>query len=672
MPDPTPPPKQNPTEPSPSQKSGNEPQKELPKDTSRRPAPVRASMPWWIFAAAAVVVALVISRMPENTTATIDYSAFLNLANKSAFKEAVEIEEGAISGTLKDGALKDCEELRGAPAGTKRVSAEVLPGNRSLLEYKLDNSGVLYTYKTHSSAMLALNILMYALPFLLIGGIIFMNYRAMKGGGGGPPGFLNQFSRSRHKLMGKEQSRVRLCDVAGIEEAKDEVTEIITFLKDPKKFQRLGGRVPRGVLLTGAPGCGKTLLAKAVAGEADVPFFSLSGSDFVEMFVGVGASRVRDLFKQAKEQAPCIIFLDEIDAVGRKRGAGMSGGHDERDQTLNAILVEMDGFESSDQVIVIAATNRVDVLDAALTRPGRFDRTITVPLPDVKGRTEILAVHARKIKMSPTVDLEQVARGTPGFSGAELEALINEAAIAATLQDKESVEQADFEEARDKVRWGRAKKSRKVEAQERILVAYHEAGHAVVSNALPDSEPLHKVTIIPRGDYGGATFYLPKDDRTMTGRKKLLAQLRTSCGGRIAEMRQCGDMSVGASGDILAVSAYARRMVRNWGMSEELGFVSWDLEDRGGMMPDTPYSNDTARKIDEAVRRLVDEAYRDAERILDENWQKVDDLAKALLEHETLTAEECKRIFEGQPLGKTSVSALLALEAQKAAEPPKA
>ncbi|MFN0134468.1 MAG: ATP-dependent zinc metalloprotease FtsH, partial [Phycisphaerales bacterium] len=372
-------------------------------------------------------------------------------------------------------------------------------------------------------------------PFLLIMLVFWIVSRGLRNASVGG-GMLGSFGKSRHRMMNKEMTGITFVDVAGIDEAKEEVTEIIEFLKNPKKFTKLGGRIPRGVLLVGEPGCGKTLLAKAIAGEADVPFFSISGSDFVEMFVGVGASRVRDLFKQAKESSPCIIFLDEIDAVGRRRGGGyQTGGHDEREQTLNAILVEMDGFATTDGVIVVAATNRPDVLDPALIRPGRFDRQITVPLPDLKGRLEILQVHAKKVKLGPKVDLERIARGTPMFSGADLAAIINEAALLATLAGKDAIELEDLEESRDKVRWGRAKRSRVVEEKDRLLTAYHEAGHALVQSLLPEADPVHKVSIIPRGPYGGATFALPEKDRTYYSRKWIDSQMRVACAGRIAE-----------------------------------------------------------------------------------------------------------------------------------------
>ncbi|HWQ28049.1 MAG TPA: ATP-dependent zinc metalloprotease FtsH, partial [Dehalococcoidia bacterium] len=507
-------------------------------------------------------------------------------------------------------------------------------------------------------------------PFLLIlillWAVISRGLRNVSAGGG----MLGNFGKSRHRMLNKEMTGVTFADVAGIDEAKEEVAEIIEFLKNPKKFTKLGGRIPRGVLLVGEPGCGKTLLAKAIAGEADVPFFSISGSDFVEMFVGVGASRVRDLFQKAKESAPCIIFLDEIDAVGRRRGGGFTtGGHDEREQTLNAILVEMDGFASSDGVIVVAATNRPDVLDPALIRPGRFDRQIVVPLPDLKGRLEILKVHAKKVKLGPNVDLEKIARGTPMFSGADLAAIINEAAIMATMANKDFVEHEDLEEARDKVKFGRAKKSRHREKDENRLVAFHEAGHAVLQALLPDADPLHKVTIIPRGGTGGATFSLPEKDRLGYSLKWLKATMRVLCGGRIAEHRAIGDISSGAAQDITHVTELARTMIMEWGMSERLGFVRYSGADtRETFLPERAYSEETARLLDEEVRRLVDEAYRDAERLLHDNWDKVEAVAAALLRYETLQADEVHRLMRGESLDKPTVSDLLASEARKRRE----
>ncbi|MEQ9095826.1 MAG: ATP-dependent zinc metalloprotease FtsH [Phycisphaerales bacterium] len=502
--------------------------------------------------------------------------------------------------------------------------------------------------------------LMLGLPIVLFVFLIFMFLRSLRGAAGGA-GMLGSFGKSRHKVFNKEMTGVTFKDVAGIDEAKDEVSEIIEFLKTPKKFTKLGGRIPRGVLLNGPPGCGKTLLAKAIAGEADVPFFSISGSDFVEMFVGVGASRVRDLFKQAKDNAPCLIFLDEIDAVGRRRGGGYStGGHDEREQTLNAILVEMDGFNATDGVIVIAATNRADVLDPALVRPGRFDRQISVSLPDLKGRLQILSVHAKKVKLGPDVDLEKIARGTPMFSGADLAAIVNEAAIMATMEDKDFVEHEDLEEARDKVKFGRAGKSRVREKDENKLVAYHEAGHAVLQALLPHGDPLHKVTIIPRGGMGGATFSLPEKDRMGYGLKWINTTLKVMCGGRIAEARAMGDMSSGAAQDIAQATQLARTMVTEWGMSDKLGFLRYTGSDtRESFVPDKDYSDRTADMIDQEVRRIVDEAYAEAHRVLDENWSKVEAVAESLLKHETLTAEEVHLLISGGSLNKPSVSDLL-------------
>ncbi len=539
------------------------------------------------------------------------------------------------------------------------------------VETKVRSAAPATKIKYEESNQPLFNMLIGIIPWLLIFAFIwFVVIRQIRSSAGGA-GMLGNFGRSRHRVSTKELANVTFKDVAGVEEAKEEVHEIVEFLKNPKRFQRLGGRIPRGVLLVGDPGCGKTLLAKAMAGEADVPFFSISGSDFVEMFVGVGASRVRDLFKQAKESSPCIIFMDEIDAVGRRRGNGFSsGGHDEREQTLNAILVEMDGFESSDQVIVIASTNRADVLDPALTRPGRFDRQVTVPLPDLLGRVEILKVHSRKIKLSPDVDLERAARTTPMFSGAELAALINEAAIGATLQDKEFVEQEDLEEARDKIRFGRANKSRKVEQDERVATAYHEAGHAVVQYLLPAADPLHKVTIIPRGRAGGMTMSLPEKDRYGYGYKYIHDTMRVLCGGRIAEAKKTDDISSGASMDIQMMTQFARAMVLDWGMSKRLGFVQYRPEDNpNAFMAEKPYSDETAHIIDEEIKRFSDEAFAHAEQIIAEHWTQTVALAEALLKYETLSREEVEKIMKGEPLRKATVAELLAAESEKKVAP---
>lgn len=495
-------------------------------------------------------------------------------------------------------------------------------------------------------------LLLQILPIIVLGVLFyFLLIRPLRGQGG--PGGVLSFGRSRPRLISKEMTKVRFDDVAGAEEAKEEVAEVIEFLKNPEKFQHIGGRIPRGLLFVGPPGTGKTLLAKAIAGEADVPFYSISGSDFVEMFVGVGASRVRDLFRQAKENTPCIIFLDEVDAVGRRRGSGMGGGHDEREQTLNAILVEMDGFDTNDQVIVIAATNRPDVLDPALLRPGRFDREIVINLPDLKGRMEILRVHARSVKMSPDVDLERVARGTPMFSGAELASLINEAAIHATMAGKKWIEQEDLEEARDKVRFGREKRSQIMDEHDRKVTAYHEAGHAIITRLCPDVEPLHKVTIIPRGMALGATMMLPEKDRYTMTRRHLLGEIQVLFGGRIAEQIFFDDISTGASNDIERATDIARRMVCDFGMSDALGPIRYTSKEQhlylgGEMHSPREFSEATAEQIDIAVRKIIDECYAEAEQIVRNNTEDLVLLAEALLKHETLSAEEVTKIFSAR------------------------
>jgi len=498
----------------------------------------------------------------------IDYSEFEKRVKSGQVKSVI------ISDTIVEGTM-DPEKMQGKDLSSSekfKVNIQSGQGKTDRFLDLLTKNDVGIAYEGPSTFI---NIMIALIPWIvIIGFMYFFVFRQFRGGGGG--GFLGGFGRSKHRVHSKEQSRVTFEDVAGIEEAKEEVSEIIEFLRNPKKFQRLGGRIPRGILLIGEPGCGKTLLAKAIAGQADVPFFSISGSDFVEMFVGVGASRVRDLFKQAKDNSPCIIFLDEVDAIGRKRGAGVAGGgHDEREQTLNAILVEMDGFGTNDQVIVIAATNRADVLDHALTRPGRFDRQVYVPLPDIKGRMEIFEVHAKKIKLGPNVDLHRMARGTPMFSGADIEAIINEAALAATMEEKSYVEMCDLEEARDKVRWGRSNRSRVVDEKERVTTAYHESGHTLVQSLTEDTDPIHKVSVIPRGRMGGATFSLPEKDRTMYSMKYCLALIRVCFGGRVAEEIFCNDISSGAQGDIQQATSIARKTVMDWGMSDKLGFVRY-------------------------------------------------------------------------------------------------
>ncbi len=485
---------------------------------------------------------------------------------------------------------------------------------------------------------------------LLLGLFYFFVLRRMGQGGG-----VLSFGKSRAQLITKGKTGKTFKDVAGIDEAKEEVEELVSFLKNPKKFQKLGGRIPRGVLLVGPPGTGKTLLAKAIAGEADVPFYSISGSDFVEMFVGVGASRVRDLFSQAKENSPCIIFIDEIDAVGRKRSNGMnSGGHDERKQTLNAILVEMDGFSSTDKVIIIAATNRVDVLDPALLRPGRFDRHISVSLPDIAGREQILQVHAGKVKIGSDSNLSIIARGTPGFSGADLESLINESALNAARYDQETIQQKDLEYARDRVAFGREKKtgSRAMPEKERKITAYHEAGHALLQMIVEEKDDLHKVTIIPRGRSLGSTMYLPSEDRHTHGRRKLLCDISILFGGRIAEEMFCGDITTGASNDIERATQLARGMVYEWGMSEKMGPLKY-TEDRESILgSDSAVSvgNQTRRELDEEVRGIIDAQYQLAKGLIVANRDKVERIAQALLEHETLDLLQVKTLMDGGDL----------------------
>ncbi|MBM3862665.1 MAG: ATP-dependent zinc metalloprotease FtsH [Verrucomicrobia bacterium] len=492
------------------------------------------------------------------------------------------------------------------------------------------------------------NALFTFLPFLLVIAILFFLFRQqMKSAGRG----AMSFGKSKARMLTMDRNKVTFRDVAGIQEAKEELFEIVDFLRDPRKFQKLGGTIPKGVLMVGPPGTGKTLLARAIAGEADVPFFSISGSDFVEMFVGVGASRVRDMFEQGKKHAPCLIFIDEIDAVGRHRGHGMGGGHDEREQTLNQLLVEMDGFDTQEGVIIIAATNRPDVLDPALLRPGRFDRQVTISLPDVNGREEILRVHVKKIKLAAGADLSRIAKGTPGFSGAELANLVNEAALLAARRGLAAVTLDEMEEARDKVRWGRERRSLAMSDKEKVGTAWHEAGHAYLNMVVPDTNPLHKVTIIPRGPYLGATMYLPEGDKYSTQKKEALASLIVTMGGRIAESFHSDDVSNGASGDIRQATALARHMVCEWGMSDQLGMVEYGEGDAPvflarDMAKSRNYSEETARLIDAEIKRFIDEAYRTAERILSENRDKVELIANALLEYETLDASHLRDLIE--------------------------
>jgi cell division protease FtsH len=494
-------------------------------------------------------------------------------------------------------------------------------------------------------------VLTSGLPLLLIVGLWLLIMRQMQAGGNR----AFSFGKSRAKMFGGDRPRVTFEDVAGADEAKEELQEIIEFLKDPKKFQKLGGRIPKGALLLGPPGTGKTLLAKAVAGEANVPFFSMSGSDFVEMFVGVGASRVRDLFEQGKKHAPCILFIDELDAVGRHRGAGLGGGHDEREQTLNQLLVEMDGFESNEGVILLAATNRPDVLDPALLRPGRFDRRIIVDMPDVHGREGILRVHTRKIPLSDDVDMHVLARGTPGMSGADLANMVNEAALLAARYDKSKVTMPEFEEAKDKILLGPERKSRIIKEDVKRLTAYHEAGHAVVGAQLEFSDPIHKVTIIPRGRAGGVTFFLPEDDRTEVSKDWCLDTITQSLGGRVAEQLVLNRMGSGAQQDIEMATKLVRKMVMRWGMSKDLGPISFGEREEQIFLgreiaQHQDYSENTAQAIDGEVKRIITNSYNRAKKILEDNIDQLHAVANALLERETLDKEEIEILLKGGSL----------------------
>ena len=495
------------------------------------------------------------------------------------------------------------------------------------------------------------SLLLSWLPMLLVFLFLFFLMRQLQAGGGK----AMSFGKSKAKLISESNPKITFSDVAGAEEAKEELTEIVAFLKDPKKFTRLGGRIPKGVLLMGPPGTGKTLLARAIAGEAGVPFFSISGSDFVEMFVGVGASRVRDLFEQSKKHAPCIIFMDEIDAVGRHRGAGLGGGHDEREQTLNQLLVEMDGFESNEGIILIAATNRPDVLDPALLRPGRFDRRVVAPRPDLAGRVDILKVHTKKVPLDDTVDLEVVARGTPGFSGADLSNLTNEAALVAARRGKTKVGQEDFEHAKDKVLMGAERKSMILSEKEKLVTAYHEAGHALVAKLVPGADPVHKVTIIPRGRALGLTQQLPVDDRYNMTRTYALDRIAILFGGRLAEEMTFNEITTGAGNDLEVATDLARKMVCEWGMSEKLGPLAFGKKDDqvflGREIASSPdYSEQTAIEIDNEVRRIMNEEYIRAKQLLDNHKDALKRMAEALITYETLEGHEVELLIEGKPL----------------------
>ena len=579
-------------------------------------------------------------------------TVFNQFNNKQAAQNSVEysqfieeVKDGKISKVVMEG-----RTLKATTTDGKKVTSYAPPD--IWLVSDLLKSGVKIEAKPEEEPSMLMNIFVSWFPMLLLIGVWIFFMRQMQGGGakGGGP---FSFGKSKARMMDQAQNTVTFADVAGCDEAKEEVQELVDFLKDPTKFQKLGGRIPRGVLMVGSPGTGKTLLAKAIAGEAKVPFFSISGSDFVEMFVGVGAARVRDMFEQAKKQSPCIIFIDEIDAVGRHRGAGLGGGNDEREQTLNQMLVEMDGFEGTTGVIVIAATNRPDVLDPALLRPGRFDRQVVVPLPDIRGREEIVKVHMRKVPVAPDVRPDIIARGTPGFSGADLANLVNEAALFAARGNKRLVDMEDFERAKDKIMMGAERRSMVMTEDERRTTAYHESGHAVVAKLQPKADPVHKVTIIPRGRALGLTMQLPEQDRYAYDREYLLNRIAVLFGGRIAEEVFMNQMTTGASNDFERATQMARDMVTRYGMSDALGPMVYG-ENEGevflgrSVTTHKNMSEATLQKVDQEIRRIIDQQYSLARKALEDNRDKVEAMAQALLEWETLDAEQIQDIMEGK------------------------
>ena len=572
----------------------------------------------------------------RSTSTQIAYSDFITEVNQGHVRDVV-IQGRDISGQLSDG----------------RTFDTYTPDDPTLV-HQLTSHGVRVIAKPpETDVNPLLHYLLSWFPMLLLIGVWVFFMRQMQAGGGRAMGF----GKSRARLLTEKQGRVTFEDVAGIDEAKGELQEIVEFLKDPQKFQRLGGKIPKGVLLVGPPGTGKTLLARAIAGEANVPFFTISGSDFVEMFVGVGASRVRDMFEQGKKNAPCIIFIDEIDAVGRHRGAGLGGGNDEREQTLNQMLVEMDGFESNEGVILIAATNRPDVLDPALLRPGRFDRQVVVPNPDVNGREKILRVHMRKVPLASDVDPKVIARGTPGFSGADLANLVNEAALLAARIGKRVVAMAEFESAKDKVMMGTERRSLVMSEAEKRMTAYHEAGHALCAMHEPECDPVHKATIIPRGRALGLVMSLPEGDRYSKSKSKLIAELTMAMGGRAAEEIIFGPdrVSNGAAGDIKMATDQARRMITEWGMSDKLGMIAYGDNSQEVFLGHSVTQNKnvseaTAREIDAEIKDIIDRAYAKAKRLLTENIEELHRLARGLLEHETLTGDEIRTVLRGEPV----------------------
>ena len=589
---------------------------------------------WLILAAVLLSVFNSFAPIPEDNN--LGYSDFV-----------VEVQNDRVSQVTIEGLIIEGERRDGTSFRTVRPNVQDPDLMADLINHNVKVIG-----KEPESPSLISQLLVAAFPILLILGIFMFFMRQMQSGGGGKGGPMS-FGKSKAKLLTGDQIDTTFSDVAGVDEAKEDVSELVEFLSDPTKFQRLGGRIPKGVLMVGPPGTGKTLLAKAIAGEAKVPFFSISGSDFVEMFVGVGASRVRDMFEQAKRQAPCIIFIDEIDAVGRHRGGGYGGGNDEREQTLNQLLVEMDGFEGTEGVIVIAATNRPDVLDKALLRPGRFDRQVYVGLPDIRGREQILKVHSRKVPIDEMVELSVLARGTPGFSGADLANLVNEAALFAARGDRRVVSMEEFEKARDKIMMGAERRSMVMSEKEKLNTAYHEAGHAIVGRLMPEHDPVHKVTIIPRGRALGVTQYLPEEDRYSMSRRQLFSQLCSLFGGRIAEELIGGPEGVttGAQNDIERATQMARNMVTKWGLTEKMGPVLYGEDESqapgGG---NTHYSEDTSRKIDKEVRAILDSAFVKAKELLEEYRDVLESMKDALMDYETIDADQVDDLMKRVPV----------------------
>jgi cell division protease FtsH len=583
---------------------------------------VKNLLVWLVLAV--ILMSVFNSFTPKQVENEIIYSEFVT-----------EVQNERVSSVAINGLVIEGTRLDGSSFKTVRPNIQD-PG----LMDDLLNHNVKVVGKEPESPSLLSQLLVAAFPILLILAIFVFFMRQMQGGAGGKGGPMS-FGKSKAKLLNSDQISTTFADVAGVDEAKEDVSELVDFLSDPTRFQRLGGRIPKGILMVGPPGTGKTLLAKAIAGEAKVPFFSISGSDFVEMFVGVGAARVRDMFEQAKKQAPCIIFIDEIDAVGRHRGGGYGGGNDEREQTLNQLLVEMDGFEGNEGVIVIAATNRPDVLDKALLRPGRFDRQVYVSLPDIRGREQILKVHSRKVPIDDSVELSVIARGTPGFSGADLANLINEAALFSARSNRRVVGMEEFEQARDKIMMGAERRSMVMSDKEKTNTAYHEAGHAIIGKLVPEHDPVHKVTIIPRGRALGVTQYLPEEDRYSMSRRQLFSQLCSLFGGRLAEELVGGldGVTTGASNDIERATQMARNMVTKWGLSETMGPVLYgedESQNPGG--GNTHYSEDTSRQIDQEVRTILDDAYKQAKKLLEDNRDILDAMKDALMEFETIDA----------------------------------